>query len=64
MNNFEKEIIDMIPGDTPRQKFEFMERLRQFMLDLAFPKRGFEADAWNIGDIAEAAEHLQLLSED
>jgi len=64
MNNFEKEIIDMIPGDTPRQKFEHMEKIREFLRDLSFPKAGSPAESWDIADAGNEAEKLYLLEKD
>ena len=61
---YEHIIMQMIPGDTPREKREHMEKVKEFLEDLCYPKRGSDAEAWTISDIQKTAEPLMFLGDE
>lgn len=42
MESYQKLTLELIPGNTPREKYENMKRIAELINDLAFPKRGEE----------------------
>jgi len=58
MENFETLTLDLIPGNTPREKFNNMLKIAELLNDLSFPKRGEEK---SLVDLIEQA--LQISDE-
>jgi hypothetical protein len=42
MENYETLTLDLIPGYTPREKYDSMVKIAELLNDLSFPKRGEE----------------------
>ena len=58
MMNFNNLTLDLIPGITPLQKYENMKKIAELLNDLAFPKRGSEAENADAIYFASIAEDL------
>ncbi len=48
----------MIPGDTPREKYESMVKIVKLLNDLAFPERGSHAESAEVLHFAIIAEQI------
>ena len=64
MTNYQIDTLDMIPGETPSEKYNHLREVRKFLIDLAYPKRGSESEQWTVSDIQEIAERLMLLEDE
>jgi hypothetical protein len=42
MESYETLTLDLIPGYTPREKYDSMVKIVELLNDLSFPKRGEE----------------------
>ena len=60
MTNYSQDIMEMIPGETPKQKYDFMVALRQHLQDISYPRRWTQSDGWTMSEVAKETEKLQL----
>jgi hypothetical protein len=58
MESYQKLIIEMIPGDTPREKYESMVKIVKLLNDLAFSERGSHAESAEVLHFAIIAEQI------
>jgi hypothetical protein len=58
MMSYENLAINMIPGKTPREKFENMRRIAMILNDLAYPKRGSFEESAQISHFSKLAEEI------
>jgi hypothetical protein len=58
MDSYQKLTIEMLPGDTPREKYESMRKIAKLLNDLAFPSRGSEAESADVEHFAKIAESI------
>lgn len=61
MTNYENETLSLIKGDTPKQKFENMQKIRQLIEYIATPRHGSVQENWNIDDVVDYINQNNLI---
>lgn len=52
MTNYNNDTLDLIPGETPRQKYETLVKIMDLLDKVAYPRRGNEEEDWDIYKVA------------
>lgn len=63
MTNYEQEIMDLIPGETPKQKYENVENVFVFLQMLTTPRRGLPESNWDIKEASDFANSNTCVKE-
>ena len=58
MQNYERLIYDMIPGDSPRSKYERLTACLWLLQQIGWPRRGTEEESWDIYTAGDKAREL------
>ena len=58
MESYQKLTLEMIPGQTPREKYESLEKMVALLNALAYPRRGTEEETMTIEQAAGKAEEI------
>ena len=62
MTNYEYEILKLIPGDTPKKKYDTIVRINAFLEMIATPRRGFPEENWTIQDAYDYINSNDLIA--
>jgi len=61
MIRYENLIMEMIPGDFPKDKYEKLLEIKTTLRQISFPRRGTPEELWGVNEIAkEAAKHVSF----
>lgn len=52
MSNYENMIIDLVKGETPKQKYDNLKAILQYSEMMCYPRRGTQDDSFDIYDFA------------
>jgi hypothetical protein len=58
MESYSKLIQRALGNGTPKEQYENLEKIIEFLENIAFPKRGSSAETWDIEDASREAEKL------
>lgn len=58
MENYSILIQRALGNGTPKEQYENLEKVIEFLENLAFPKRGTSAETWDIEDASREAHQL------
>ena len=58
MESYSKLIQKTLGDGTPKEQYENLEKVIQFLQEIAFPKRGSSAELWDIEDASREAHQL------
>jgi len=65
MTRYEDLIMNMLPGDFPKEKYEKLLEIKTTLRQIAFPRRGLQEELWTAEEIArEAAKHVHFDSDE
>lgn len=56
-------IMEMLPGSTPKEKYENLKKIGSILQTTAFPKRGTPEESLTIQDIADLIQNFFSLKE-
>lgn len=48
MTNYQNDIMDLIPGETPKQKYDNLEKVFVFLQMMTTPRRGMVEENWDV----------------
>jgi len=54
MQNYERLIYDLLPGSTPKEKYEKLKGLQETVSKICYPRRGTYEENMSIYDAADA----------
>jgi hypothetical protein len=58
MESYQKLTLEMIPGETPREKYLRMEKIIALLSVLAYPRRGTDEELITIQEAANTAAEI------
>jgi len=58
MNTYDIETLNLIPGTTPREKFQNMEKIIALLSALGYPRRGTPEDYADLSFFATQAQQI------
>lgn len=61
MTNYEIDTLNLIPGETPAQKYANTQRVYRLLEKIAFPRRGSDEEKWDIGTVADMIIENKLI---
>jgi len=65
MRRYEDVIMEMLPGDSPRDKYNELIKIYKTMRQIAYPRRGSEEEFWGIETIGKVlAQHVKEIKEE
>lgn len=61
---YERAIVDMLIGDTPRKKYDHLMSMMQMLQAIAYPRRGTPEETWTIETVSELIRSMDLIRQD
>ncbi len=58
MTNYQNDIMNLLQGDTPKQKYENLVKMKEVLIILAFPRRGTDEEIISLPEFATMAEQV------
>ena len=60
MRRYEDAIMEMIQGDSPKDKHDELVKIYKTLQQIAYPRRGTEEESWGVEAIGKAAaQHVR-----
>lgn len=64
MRPYEQIILEILDGDTPKEKHDNLVKMQKLLQKIAFPRRGMDEEFWTLEIIGEKAAETILMHKD
>jgi hypothetical protein len=58
MTNYQNDIMNLLQGDTPKQKYDNLKDMQNLLTMLVYPRRGTSEETMSLHEFVLKAEHL------